>query len=127
MVGSSSFWASYTWVDLSAPAGDDLAPVTDRPGNRREGQPVQATAVHAFLSALAIALKTADRSRSLHEPRDLFLLVEAEIRQFFEVLPQHDNLTPKQMRELDQIREILRGLYHDADFVILDPKTEREQ
>ena len=86
-----------------------------------------ANAVHAFLSALAIALKTADRSRSRSEPRDLFLLVEAEIRQFFEILPQLDNLTPKQMRELAQIREILRGLYHDADLVMLDPKTEREQ
>ena len=85
------------------------------------------TTINAFLSALAIALKTADRSRSPHEPRDLFLLVEAEIRQFFEVLPQHDNLTPAQMRELAQIREILRGLYHDADFVMLDPKTKREQ
>ena len=25
-------WGLYTWVDLSAPAGDDLASVTDRPG-----------------------------------------------------------------------------------------------
>ena len=88
---------------------------------------ISANAVHAFLSALAIALKTADRSRSPHEPRDLFLLVEAEIRQFFEVLPQHDNLTPTQLRDLALMQEILRGLYHDADFVMLDPKTEREQ
>lgn len=67
------------------------------------------------------------RSRSRPDPRDLFILVEAEIRQFFDVLPQHDNLNPKQMRELARIREILRGLYHDADLVMLDPKTERKQ
>lgn len=86
-----------------------------------------ANAVHAFLSALAIALKAAERSRSPHEPRDLFLLVEAEIRQFFEVLPEHDNLTPAQVRDLARIQEILRGLYHDADLVMMDPQTEREQ
>ena len=85
------------------------------------------TTVNAFLSALSIALKTADRSRPSPEQRDLFLLVEAEIEQFFEILPEHDNLTPDQMRELAWIRESLRLMYHEADLVMLDPTTEREQ
>ena len=88
---------------------------------------LSATTVNAFLAALSIALKTADRSRPSHEQRDLFLLVEAEIRQFFEVLPEHDNLTPAQMQELMWIQESLRMMYHEADLVMLDPETEPEQ
>ena len=85
-----------------------------------------AKAVIALLSALSIALKVADRTRHSPEQRDLFLLVEAEIQQFFEILPQHDNLSPEQLRELAQIHEILRTMYHDADWVMLDPKEEPE-
>ena len=86
-----------------------------------------AEAVVAFLSALAIALKTADHAQRTPEPRDLFLLVEAEIRQFFALFPEHRDLRPDEMREIAQLREILRTMYHDADLVMLDPKTEREQ
>ena len=85
-----------------------------------------AKAVIAFLSALSIALKVADRTPPRPERRDLFLLVEAEIRQFFESLPEHDNLSLEQLRELAQIQEILRTMYHDADWVMLDPKEEPE-
>ena len=81
-------------------------------------------AVLAFLSALSIALKTADKSQRLPEPRDLFLLVEAEIRQFFEVLPQDDNLDSEEMRDLARILEILRPMYHDAELVMLDPTAK---
>ena len=83
-----------------------------------------AEAVVAFLSALAIALKTADQAQRTPEPRDLFLLAEGEIQRFFEVLPEHRNLRPDEMREIAQLREILRTMYHDADLVMLDPKDE---
>ena len=83
-------------------------------------------AVIAFLSALSIALKVADRTPPRPERRDLFLLVEAEIQQFFEHLPEHENLNLEDLRDLGQIREILRTMYHDADLVILDPKEEPE-
>ena len=85
------------------------------------GKQLSGYAVFAFLSALSIALKSADRTERPPERRDLFLLVEAEIEQFFEVHPAHENLTPEQMRDLQQIREVLRMLYHDADWVMLDP------
>ena len=81
----------------------------------------RANAVYAFLSALAIALKAADRTPRPPEQRDLFLLVEAEIRQFFHWLPEHENLNPDEMRDLHRIREALRTMYHDAELVMLDP------
>ena len=86
-----------------------------------------AQAVMAFLSSLSIALKTADQAQSLPERRDLFLLVEEEIEQFFEVTLGLENLDPEQMRELEQMRQIFRGMYHDADLVVLDPSKERPQ
>ena len=80
-----------------------------------------AQAMMAFLSSLSIALKTAGQAQSLPERRDLFLLVEEEMEQFFEVTLGLENLEPEQMRELEQIRQIFRGMYHDADLVMLDP------
>ena len=82
-------------------------------------------AVMAFLSSLSIALKAADQAQSLPERRDLFLLVEEEIEQFLEMTLDLENLDPEQMRELEQIRQIFRGMYHDADLVVLDPSKER--
>ena len=84
-------------------------------------------AVMAFLSSLSIALKTADQAQSLPERRDLFLLVEEEIEQFFEATLEDGDFDPEQMQELDQIRQIFRGMYHDADLVMLDPAEAPEQ
>ena len=78
-------------------------------------------AVMAFLSSLSIALKTADQAQSLPERRDLFLLVEEEIEQFFEAALEDEDFDPEQIRELEQMRQIFRGMYHDADLVMLDP------
>ena len=77
--------------------------------------------VFAFLSALSIALKVADRKALLGERRDLFRLVEAEIRLFFQVLPGHENLTKEQWNDLDRIRNILKSMYVCAEIVMLDP------
>ena len=94
-------------------------------GNRmKKVSHFSAETVVAFLSAVAIALKTADQAQRTPEPRDLFLLAEEEIRQFFELLPEHRNLRPEQMQEIAQLREILRTMYHDADLVMLNPKDE---
>ena len=86
-----------------------------------------AQAVMAFLSSLSIAPKTASQARDTPERRDLFLLIEEEIEQFFEMTPDLKNLDPEQMRELEQFRQIFRGMYHDADLVMLDPAKERPQ
>ena len=83
-----------------------------------------AQAVVAFLSALSIALKSAGQAASFPEPRDLFLLVEEEILGFFDQLQDHRNLTLEDLRDLTRMREALRGMYHDADFVMLDPSQE---
>ena len=85
-----------------------------------------APAVVAFLSALSIALKNAGQAAASPEPRDLFLLVEAEILEFFDHLQDYRNLTLEDLRDLTRIREALRGMYHDADFVMLDPSKEPE-
>ncbi len=87
---------------------------------------LSARAVLAFLSALSIALKVADRTSPHPGRRDLFLQVEDQIQQFFELLPEHENLNPEELRDLGQIREVLHELYHDADWVMLDPKEESE-
>ena len=84
-------------------------------------------AVMAFLSSLSIALKTADQAQSLPERRDLFLLVEAEIELFFEATLEDGDFEPEQLREIEQICQIFRGMYHDADLVMLDPKDAPEQ
>ena len=85
-----------------------------------------AQSVVAFLSALSIALKNAGQAAASPEPRDLFLLVEEEILGCFDQLPDHRNLTIEDLRDLTRIREALRGMYHDADFVMLDPSQEPE-
>ena len=83
-----------------------------------------APAVVAFLSALSIALKNAGQAAASPEQRDLFLLVEEGIRSFFDHLPEHENLRLEDLRDIARIREVLRGMYHDADFVMLDPSEE---
>ena len=85
-----------------------------------------AQAVVAFLSALSIALKSADQAAASPEQRDLFLLVEAEIREFFDHLPEHENLRLEDLRDVAWMREALRGMCHDADFLMLDPSQEPE-
>ena len=85
-----------------------------------------APAVVAFLSALSIALKNAGQAAASPEPRDLFLLVEAEILEFFDHLQDYRNLSLEDLRDLARMREALRGMYHDADFVMLDPSQEPE-
>ena len=91
------------------------------------GTKVSGHAVFAFLSALSIALKAADQTEPLPERRDLFLLVEEGIRGFFELLPQHRNLSVGALRDLDRIQAVLRTLYHDADLILLDPSEETPQ
>ena len=90
------------------------------------GQTFTAQAVVAFLSALSIALKNAGQAAASPEPRDLFLLVEEEILEFFDHLEDHRNLTLEDLRDLTRMREALRGTYHDADLLMLDPSQEPE-
>ena len=90
------------------------------------GRGISSQAVVAFLSALSIALKTAGRAAASPGQRDLFLLVEEEIHQFFELVPGHDHLNLEELRDLAWIRETLRGMYQDADLVMLDPSQEPE-
>ena len=85
-----------------------------------------AQAVVAFLSALSIALKSAGQAAASPEQRDLFFLVEEEIREFFDHLLENENLRLEDLRDLIRMREVLRGMYHDADFVMLDPSRELE-
>ena len=80
-----------------------------------------AQAVVAFLSALSIALKSAGQAAASPGQRDLFLLVEAEIGEFFDQLQEHENLRLEDLRDVARMREALRGMYHDADSVMLDP------
>ena len=89
-------------------------------------EPFTAQAVVAFLSALSIALKNAGQAASSPGRRDLFLLVEGEILEFFDQLEDLQNLSLEDLRDLTRIREALRGMYHDADFVMLDPSKEPE-
>ena len=91
------------------------------------GMKVSGHAVFAFLSALSIALKAADRTERPPERRDLFLLVEAEIREFFEIVQGHDHLSLEALHDLDRIQAVLRMLYHDADLILLDPSEETPQ
>ena len=86
-----------------------------------------AQAVVAFLSALSIALKNAGQVAASPGQRDLFLLVEEEIREFFDHLQEQENLSLEDLRDLTRMREALRGMYHDADFVMLDPSGETPQ
>ncbi len=88
---------------------------------------VRVNAVRAFLSALSIALKVASRQSRYGEQRDLFLLVDSEIQQFFELLPDHQNLNSEELKDLNRIREGLRLLCRDADLVMLDPSKETPQ
>ena len=90
------------------------------------GTKVSGHAVVAFLSALSIALKSAGQASASPGQRDLFLLVEEEIREFFDHLLEHENLRLEDLRDLTRMREVLRGMYHDADFVMLDPSREPE-
>ena len=86
-----------------------------------------AQAVVAFLSALSIALKSAGQAAASPGQRDLFLLVEAEIGEFFDQLQGHENLRLEDLRDVARMREALRGMYHDADSVMLDPSQQTER
>ena len=59
-----------------------------------------AQAVVAFLSALSIALKSAGQAAASPGQRDLFLLVEAEIGEFFDQLQEHENLRLEDLRDV---------------------------
>lgn len=85
---------------------------------------VRSQAVVSFLCALSTALKGIDRTPQPRGPSDSFRRVEAEIQRFFLKLPEHENLTDEEWSDLEWIRDVLRQLYHDADFVMLDPSKE---
>ena len=85
---------------------------------------VKGRAVLSFLTAVAIALKEIDRTRHLPDVPDPYRRVEAEIQSFCLVLQEHQNLTDDEWRDLEGMRDVLRRLYDDADFVMLDPSTQ---
>ena len=78
----------------------------------------------AFLSALSIALKKTGQEGTSPGRRDPFLLVEAEIKEFFDYSSVLANLNSDDVRDIGRVREILHQMYHDADFVMFDPSKE---
>ena len=85
---------------------------------------ISSNSVVAFLAALATALKSLAREAPSPESRDPFLRVEAEVQQFFLNYREHENLTDEEWRDLQQMQEVLRYLYHAAALVMLDPSKE---
>lgn len=85
---------------------------------------VKGHAVIAFLSSLAIALKGIGRTRYLPDVPDPYRRVEVEIRSFFLRSRAHEDLTDDEWRDLEGMRDVLRQLYDEADFVMLDPSME---
>ena len=82
--------------------------------------------VLALLSALSVALKTAGQAPPSQDNQDLFCLLEKELDEFSDYLPEHRNLDQSQLDELALIKEIFRQMRHSADWIMMNPDEESE-
>ena len=87
-------------------------------------QTISLAAVVAFLSALSTGLKAVEQRAAHHEPLDPFLLVEEAMGHFFVSVPEHRNLKPQQLNDLERIRQMFREIRPMADWVQADPDHE---
>ena len=82
---------------------------------------VSLASVLAFLSALTIALAKIDHTPDRPETSSPFLLVEGELREFFDRLMVLKDLSPAQQKDLELIRTLfvemqpMGGILTDPD------------
>ena len=85
---------------------------------------VSLASVIAFLSALTTALAVIARTQDHPETSDPFLVVEREIREFFDHVPGLKNLNPEQQKDLLVVRKLFVEMRPIGAMLTNDPDLE---